>query len=32
MTVSNKITSCLLFDTQAAEAANFYCSVFKIPV
>lgn len=26
---SNKITSCLWFDTQAAEAANFYCSVFK---
>ena len=29
MTVSNKITSCLWFDTQAAEAADFYCSVFK---
>lgn len=29
MTVSNKITTCLWFDTQAAEAANFYCSVFK---
>ena len=29
MTVSNKITSCLWFDTNAAEAANFYCSIFK---
>jgi len=29
MAVSNKITSCLWFDMQAAEAANFYCSVFK---
>jgi predicted 3-demethylubiquinone-9 3-methyltransferase (glyoxalase superfamily) len=29
MTVSNKISSCLWFDTQAEEAANFYCSVFK---
>jgi len=29
MPVSTKITSCLWFDTQAAEAANFYCSVFK---
>jgi predicted 3-demethylubiquinone-9 3-methyltransferase (glyoxalase superfamily) len=29
MTVSNKITSCLWFNTQAAEAANFYCSIFK---
>ena len=29
MTVSNNITSCLWFDTQAAEAVNFYCSIFK---
>jgi len=29
MTVTNKIISCLWFDMQAAEAANFYCSVFK---
>ncbi len=29
MTISNKITPCLWFDTQAEEAANFYCSVFK---
>ena len=25
----HKITPCLWFDTQAEEAANFYCSVFK---
>ena len=24
-----KITPCLWFDTQAEEAANFYCSIFK---
>jgi predicted 3-demethylubiquinone-9 3-methyltransferase (glyoxalase superfamily) len=24
-----KLTSCLWFDNQAEEAANFYCSVFK---
>jgi predicted 3-demethylubiquinone-9 3-methyltransferase (glyoxalase superfamily) len=29
MSITNKITSCLWFDTQATEAANFYCSVFK---
>lgn len=28
-TVQRKITPCLWFDTQAEEAANFYCSVFK---
>ena len=26
---AKKITSCLWFDTQAEEAANFYCSIFK---
>jgi predicted 3-demethylubiquinone-9 3-methyltransferase (glyoxalase superfamily) len=26
---AQKITPCLWFDTQAEEAANFYCSVFK---
>jgi predicted 3-demethylubiquinone-9 3-methyltransferase (glyoxalase superfamily) len=26
---SQKITTCLWFDNQAEEAANFYCSVFK---
>jgi predicted 3-demethylubiquinone-9 3-methyltransferase (glyoxalase superfamily) len=25
----HKITPCLWFDTQAEEAANFYCSIFK---
>jgi predicted 3-demethylubiquinone-9 3-methyltransferase (glyoxalase superfamily) len=25
----NKISACLRFDTQAEEAARFYCSVFK---
>ncbi len=30
MPIANqKITPCLWFDTQAEEAANFYCSVFK---
>src|SRR5579872_4237762 len=29
MSDTNKIMSCLWFDTQAAEAAKFYCSVFK---
>lgn len=30
MTIAGKkITACLWFDTQAEEAANFYCSVFK---
>lgn len=27
--VSQKITPCLWFDTQAEEAAKFYCSIFK---
>jgi len=26
---TQKITPCLWFDTQAEEAAKFYCSVFK---
>ena len=30
MTIAaHKITPCLWFDTQAEQAANFYCSVFK---
>jgi predicted 3-demethylubiquinone-9 3-methyltransferase (glyoxalase superfamily) len=27
--VTQKITPCLWFDTQAEEAANFYVSIFK---
>ena len=27
---AQKITPCLWFDTQADEAARFYCSVFKV--
>ena len=29
MAISQKITTCLWFDTQAEPAANFYCSIFK---
>ncbi len=29
MKLSGNITPCLWFDTQAEEAANFYCSVFE---
>src|SRR5882724_130021 len=29
MTIVNKIAPCLWFDTQAEDAAKFYCSVFK---
>jgi len=29
MAISQKITTCLWFDNQAEQAANFYCSVFK---
>lgn len=29
MKLSGAITPCLWFDTQAEEAANFYCSIFE---
>ena len=29
MAAIQKITSCLWFDTEAEEAANFYCDIFK---
>jgi predicted 3-demethylubiquinone-9 3-methyltransferase (glyoxalase superfamily) len=29
MQFANKIVTCLWYDTQAEEAANFYCSIFK---
>src|SRR5437660_10527543 len=29
MAISQKITTCLWFDNQAEQAANFYCSIFK---
>ncbi|MGB8531248.1 MAG: VOC family protein, partial [Pseudolabrys sp.] len=27
--IKQKVTPCLWFDTEAEEAAKFYCSVFK---